>query len=236
MFSIFSPSKEKAARAFTKGFESGDFGPALKIYKKLIKKTPNDYESLHNVGYIFLTLENSKSAIDYFVQANKINESSLHWNNLGRAYQQAKEYISAKEAYGNAMRLDMNDPQPWYNKTVCLREMGEVEESVSELTKMIKNHPMHSGANNDLALHYEDMGSVDKAIHHLEKAIANTPDYVPCRLNLVRILCEQGKYPESTKHLECLSEQGVYVEVSANNGDVKIAINGAIFFEGSYDN
>ncbi len=222
--------------AFAKGFESGDFGPALKIYEKLIKKTPNDYESLHNVGYIFLTLEVSKSAIDYFVQANKIHESSLHWNNLGRAYQQAKEYISAKKAYSKAMQLDMSDPQPWYNKTVCLREMGEVEESVSELTKMIQKHPAHSGANNDLALHYEEMGSVDKAIHYLEKAVDNNPDYIPCRLNLIRILCEQGKYPESTNHLECLSEQGAHVEVLAKKGDVKISINGAIFFEGKYNN
>lgn len=233
--SIFGPSKEKADKAFNKAFKTGDFSTALKLYRKLADKDPNDYESLHNIGFIFLSVKQGAEAIDYFIKANNIHESPIHWNNLGRAYQQVKKYSEAQDAYTKAMQLDMNDPMPWYNLTVCLREMGNVEESITELEKLIQAHPSHAGSNNDLALHYEDQGHIDRAIAQLEKALNSNPDYTPSRLNLIRVLCEKGKYPDSTAHLEYLAKQGAKIEVSAKDGKVKIVINGSTFFEGTYE-
>lgn len=234
MFSIFGPSKEKANKALNKAFETGDFGPALKLYQKLIEKDPNDYESLHDIGYIFLSLKQGTQAIEYFIKANKIHESSIHWNNLGRSYQQIGKFSEAKNAYTKAMQLDVNDPKPWYNLTVCLREMGEKEESISELKKLLQTHPYHAGSNNDIALYYEDHGLIDKAIAQLERALSYDPEYIPSRLNMARILCEKGNYPDSTEHLEYLAQQGAHIEVGAKDGQVKIEINGSIFFEGQY--
>ena len=231
---IFGPSKEKADSAFNKAFKTGDFTTALKLYQKLVEKDLNDYESLHNIGYILLTVKKGEDAIEYFIKANNIHESPIHWNNLGRAYQQIKKYSEAKDAYTKAVQLDMNDPMPWYNLTVCLREMGNMEESISELEKLLQTHPSHAGSNNDLALHYEEKGYVDKAIVQLEKALTYDPNYTPSRLNIIRILCEKGKYPDSTTHLEYLAKQGAQIEVSAKDGNVKIVINGSVFFEGTY--
>lgn len=235
MFSIFSPSKEKANKAFNKALETGNFGPALKLYKKLVEKEPNDYESLHNIGYIFLCLDQGADAIEYFIKANKIHESPIHCNNLGRSYQQIEKYSEAKDAYIKVMQLDTNDPIPWYNSTVCLREMGKVEESISELKNLLKKYPSHAGSSNDIALHYEEQGFIDKAISQLEKALSNDPDYTPSRLNMVRILCEKGNYPDLTEHLEYLAQQGAHIVVKAKEGQSKIVINGSIFFEGPYE-
>jgi len=164
MISLFGPSKEKANKAFNRGFETGDFEPALKLYKQLVEKDPDDYESLHNTGYIFLCLDRGEEAVEYFLKANKIHESPVHWNNIGRSYQKIKKFPEACEAYSKAMQLDNKNPQPRYNLTVCLREMGDIEKSFSELKILLQNHPDHAGANNDLALHYEEQGVVDKSI------------------------------------------------------------------------
>ena len=76
---------------------------------------------------------------------------------------------------------------------------------------------------------------IDKAITQLEKTLSNNPDYTPSRLNMVRILCEKGNYPDSTEHLEYLAQQGSHIEVKAKEGQVTIVIDGSIFFEGPYE-
>ncbi len=232
--SLFGPTKEKAQKALAKAFQTGNFSAAITQFTKLIKKDPDDYESLHNLGYALLESNRTEEAIESFIKANELHEDALHWNNLGRAYQQLRQFNKAKEAYAKAMELDSKDPKPWYNLTVCLREMGKMDDSFAELNKLLEVFPDHTSSNNDLALHLEDRGKINNAVEVLEKALNTEPNNMPARMNLIRMLCNAGKYPDSTPHLEFLAEQGANVEISALEGNVKIVINGAVFYEGTY--
>jgi len=233
MFSLFKATREKAIKAMREGYRSGDFAAAVKLYQQLLADDPDDHQSCHDLGVIMLELRRSGEAIQYFERANRIHESGMCWNNLGRACQQAGDHRRAREAYERARSLDPDDPQPWYNLTVCLREMGDVDASFSELGRCAASHPGHPGTQNDLALPHERLGDRPAAYHALGVAVEAEPGYVPARLNLIRMLCDDGRFPEATEHLEQLAAMGAEVEVATQAGEVLIRINGDLFYRGA---
>ncbi|EIJ42844.1 tetratricopeptide repeat protein [Beggiatoa alba B18LD] len=235
MFSRFGPSKKSAQRALQKGLQNGDLQPALQIYTRLVEKNPNDCENLHDLGYVLLEMGRTEEAIGYFMQANRIKEHTLHWNQLGRAYQCLQNYSEALAAYKKAMQLDQKDPRPWYNTTLCLREMGQEERAIEELIKLLLTHPSHAGANNELAIHYQKQGKIDLALRLFRTALKTNPNYFPSHLNLIRLLCEIGQFSEARPHLEYIAKYGAYVNVVAQDGKLQIFVDGGLFFSGQYE-
>jgi tetratricopeptide (TPR) repeat protein len=231
MFSFFANPRRRADRAFRKGFETGKYTSAVRLYRRVVDKDPSDYEALHNLGFIFLEVGDGAQAIEYLKKANAVHECSLHWNNLGRAYQQTRQFPEALEAYRNAVRLDEENVDPRYNSTVCLREMGKEQESLRELEMFLLDHPDHAGANNDRAIHHETSGEREKAVSSLRRALQSNPDYLASRLNIIRILCMMGRFPESTRHLEYLAEAGAQVRVEEKDGKVLVWINNSLLVE-----
>lgn len=73
----------------------------------------------------------------------------------------------------------------------------------------------HAAAHGDFALHCEDRQDMDRAISHCERALTLDAGYAPARMNLIRMLCDAGRYRDSLPHLEAVAEQGAEVVVAA---------------------
>ncbi len=108
-----------------------------------------------------------------------------------------------------------------------------MEGSFNALLAFSERHPDHVASHGDLALHYEDREDLDRAVSHCERALSLDAGYVPARMNVIRMLCDAGRYPDSLPHLEAVSEQGAKVVVSAEDGHTEITINGRLFWQGT---
>ena len=234
MFGFGKVTREAAAQALADGLRTGDFRAAVKQYRKLAEQHPDDHKVHHDLGFALLEAGDTAGAVGSLRRANELQESPIQWNNLGRALLRQREFGEAKRAFQRARDLDGSDPQPWYNLTVALREEGDTEGSFRELGTLCAAHPRHAGSRNDLATHYLMRGQRDMAAEQLRSAIDANPDYAPARLNLIRLLCEAGRYPDSTEHLEHLAKLGANVVVSAKDGKVEIVLNGKMFYRGTY--
>ena len=53
-------------------------------------------------------------------------------------------------------------------------------------------------------------------------------------MNLIILLCTTERFPEARAHLEFLAQQGANVEVAANDGRMRIVIDGRLLYEGNY--
>jgi tetratricopeptide (TPR) repeat protein len=230
MFSLFGNTKEGAAEALSKG----DFATAIRRYRKALEKNANDHEMHHDLGVALLETGAAAEAIACFERANAIHDRATHWNSLGRAHLVAGDHAAAMAAFSKARSMDPGDPMPWYNMTVCMREQGKGEVVFDELKSMLARFPDHAGAHYDLGCHYEDRGEKDKALGEFERAVTINPHHVHRRLNLIRVLCELQRFPDALPHLEFLAAGGIKVEVAANDGRVRITINGKPFYEGVY--
>lgn len=230
MAGLFSgPTKESASRASS----SGNFKGAIKQYRRLIKDDATDHELFNDLGMALLGLGQPEEAAEAFSDANDLQENAIHTNNLGRAHLQVGAYAAARAAFERAAALDPEDPQPVYNLTVCLREQGDMEASFDALLAFTEKHPDHVASHGDLALHYEDRQDMDRAISHCERALALDAEYAPARMNLIRMLCDAGRYPDSLPHLEAMAEQGAEVVVASEDGHTQITIDGRLFWHGA---
>ncbi|GMR11986.1 MAG: hypothetical protein BMS9Abin29_0172 [Gemmatimonadota bacterium] len=231
MTGLFSkPTKESASWALI----SGDFEGAIKQYRRLIKGDAHDHELFNDLGVALLESGQPAEAVQAFSTANSLDETAIHTNNLGRAHLRMGAHAAAREAFERASALDPDDPQPGYNLTVCLREQGDMEASFNALLAFSERHRDHVAAHGDLALHYQDRQDMDVAVSHCERALALDAGYVPARLNLIRMLCDAGRYPDSLPHLEAMAEQGAEVVVAAKDGQAQISIDGRPFWQGTY--
>jgi hypothetical protein len=72
----------------------------------------------------------------------------------------------------------------------------------------------------------------EESVDYLERAVEARPMWVPPRINAINTLCDLGRYPEATTHLEELDEMGAEVIVDLGEDDVVITINGSTIYEG----
>ena len=114
--------------------------------------------------------------------------------------------------------------------TVSMREQGNKQDALEELKNFLTAFPDHGNGQIDLGCFHDENGRSDDAINCFSAAVAASPDNIPSRLNLIRELCDAGRNPESTSHLEDLANCGLNIAVDADDKHVKIALNGKPFY------
>ncbi len=233
MFGWFRPTKAKAAAALMKAFRTGKFDPAIRLYEKLLRDAPNDHELHNDLGVAFLESGNLAAALAQLHKATELYDCCIHRNNLGRALLRSKDFASAVIAFGKARELDPNDPQPWYNLTICLREEGREQESLAQLVEFVRRFPDHANGLNDLGLHCEEQGNKEEALQKFQQSVTLAPASIPARVNMIRMLCDLGRYPDATPHLETLAQLGMKVHVNATETQVVIHLNDMRVYEGT---
>ena len=231
MFSFLKPDREKLRAAFFAEVNEGRFSDAIKVARRIHKHFPEEYQVMHDLGSVYLAMQLPDDVIMCFESANHYHECSMHWNNLGRAYQQKQEFGTAMEAYDKAIEMDPADARPPYNRTVCFREMGDMDSAFDALKEVIEGHPEHLGAHSDLALHYAERGDVDAAIELLEKALEIDSDHSQSRQNLVTVLIDDGQLERAREVLEYVKRRGQRVEIETKGGEVCVRINGSIIYK-----
>lgn len=232
MFDIFKPTKDKAEARFREAMRTGNFGPAIGYYQKYVEAKPRDYEAQNDLGWMLLQAGHPEDALECFETAVELDENAVHYNNLGRALLALERYDEASEAFERAEALDPEDPEPAYNQTVCLRLQEKIDESMEALEAVLDEHEDFAPALNDYALCLQEKERHDESVDYLERAVEERPMWVPPRLNAIKTLCDLGRYPEATVHLEELDEMGADVVVDLGEDDVVITINGRPLYEG----
>jgi tetratricopeptide (TPR) repeat protein len=216
-----------------KAWRVGNWPVVIEASERLLKDTPNDHELLNNLGVALLEVGETTRAESSLRRANELHENAIHWNNLGRVLLAAKRYNEASAVFQRAIEFDPSDPKPRFNQTICLRSQGSVEEANAELQRFLEAFPDHAGGNNDMGNIFDERGDRENAVIYFARSIELEPHYLPARLNLIRVLCNLGRYPESTPHLEYLAKHGVNVLVNATDEVVEIILNGEPFYRGA---
>lgn len=224
--------KWRARSRFAQAWRAGDWRAAIAAGELLLNETPNDPEILNNLGAALLGAGDAVRAEASFRRANEIRESAIHCNNLGRALLACGRHTEAKAAFRRASELDPSDPQPRYNLTVCLRAEGSLKEAVAELQRFVADFPRYVAGQSDLGCYADERGDREQAVAFFTASLEIAPQYLPARLNLIRVLCDLGRYPEATPHLQALAGGGMQVRVNATGAAVEIDLDGQPFYRG----
>jgi tetratricopeptide (TPR) repeat protein len=92
--------------------------------------------------------------------------------NLGRLFQQAREFATAEAHYRVAAQQAPDDAIPWFNMGVLLDDVGRRQEAIQAYRKSLERDPDLADAHYNLGLLYEALGRRSEAMAHLRRARA----------------------------------------------------------------
>ena len=224
--------KRRLRTQFAQAWRAGDWRAAIAVGELLLKETPDDPEFLNNLGAALLEAGEVVQAEASFRRATTLRENAIPYNNLGRALMKCGRHSEANAAFHRASELEPSDPQPRYNRLICLRETAQSEKADAELRRFVSEFPRHPAGLNDLGCLADEHGNREQALTCFMASVEISPHYLPARLNLIRVLCDLGRFPEAVPHLQILAASGMQVRVDATDALVEIDLNGQPFYRG----
>jgi cytochrome c-type biogenesis protein CcmH/NrfG len=98
------------------------------------------------------------------------------WVALGNEYFDSEQREKAIDAYGNALRLEPNNPDVLTDQGVMYRELGAFDKAIANFEKASVNNPKHLPSLLDLGVLYaQDLKDQDKAIKTWNRLIRIAP-------------------------------------------------------------
>ena len=191
---------ERLANSITKGYPNHCFSlkilaainlkknntkEAIRLNQLVVKLSPDDAESLYNLGISYSRigeLNNSKLA---FKKAIKINPEFIEaFNNLGLILNQLGEINEAENIFRKAISINPNHIESLNNLGNVLKDLGKLEESENILQKAILINPNFAQAHNNLGNTLKDLGEIDQAKKSYLKATQINTKYAEAFWNL----------------------------------------------------
>ena len=197
-------------------YKKNNFKSAEKLYKEILKKNPNHFDSIVLVGTLsaqFGKLEIAKQLFQKAIQINP-NHPRVYYN-LGLVFKEIGEYQKAISYYEKAIKIKPEYFIAYSNLGIVFYELGEFQKAISCHKQAIQINPNFANGHFGLGNVLEELGEYQKAIGYYKKAIQIQPNYVEVYNNLALVFKGQGDYQKAIvcyeDAIKCKSENLVSI-------------------------
>ena len=217
MFTKDLTIKEIFAQA-AKDYKKNNFKSAEKLYKEILKKNPNHFDSIVLLGTLLAQSGKLEKAKQFFQKAIKINPNSSNVNyNLGLAFKELGEYKKAVSHYEKAIKIKPEYFIAHNNLGIIFYKLGEFQKAKSCYERAIQINPDFVNGHFGLGNALEELSENEKAKSCYERAIQINPDFVNGHFGLGNVLEELGEYQKAISCYEkAIQIQPNYVEAYNN--------------------
>ena len=197
MFTKDLTIKEIFAQA-AKDYKKNNFKSAEKLYKEILKKNPNHFDSIVLLGTLLAQSGKLEKAKQFFQKAIKINPNSSNVNyNLGLAFKELGEYKKAVSHYEKAIKIKPEYFIAHNNLGIIFYKLGEFQKAKSCYERAIQINPDFVNGHFGLGNVLEELGEYQKAIGCYKKAIQIQPNHVEAYNNLALVFKGLGEYQKA---------------------------------------
>ena len=181
----FSDIKENLDFAY-KFFKNKNFDKAEKLYKKILKKFPNNFDANYFMASIKAQKNNFYDAKDYMEAAISIkpNLPELN-NNLGMVYLNLNELEKSIDYFKKAISLNKGYVIAYTNLGMAYVSLKKVPEAKESYNKAIEIDPDNLLANFNLANLLKRLSDHKNSEIFYKKAIEINPNYLPAYNNIM---------------------------------------------------
>lgn len=154
---------------------SGHFEEAVKLFTKVIKRSPKNSEAYSLRGDTYLVLRMyDKAMSDYnkSVQLNPKNPSAYY--NRGVLYYMKLDYQMALKDFNKVIELSSDSAFSkyaegvYYNRGQVYGQLGEFRKAIEDFSRAIELNPKNANAYYNRAVMYRKVGDKKKALEALE--------------------------------------------------------------------
>lgn len=130
------PDAEKVHRNMGSALgAAGRYQEALGYFNRALELEPNFPEAVLDRGNLYIYLQNFDQALKDFqayLDTNPIIPSFKAYNGIGVVYYYKGEYQQAINYYSQAIAIDANDAQVYYNRSVCYSNLGNKPQALAD--------------------------------------------------------------------------------------------------------
>jgi len=113
-----------------------------------------------------------QSEEEFFKYNLRYTETSRLYNNLGRLYQEKKDFKKAESCYRRAKELNSQYIKARYNLATLLAKEGKYTLAEKEYREILERHPIYSDVYNNLGVIRMRQNRLDEAIEFFREAIS----------------------------------------------------------------
>lgn len=177
---------------------NNDMAAAQATFAKISAQHPGDIKARYNEAFILLATKGLSEKVEKASQAmvRDFPEQPEGYKLLGLVGLAKNNAAQAVENLERALRL-RPEPETRFFLAQAYERNGNLETAVSELRKVLENHPRHARARQMLASLNLRMNRTDEAIAELEKLLQYDPDNYESMLTLGDIFLSRKDYAKS---------------------------------------
>ena len=191
------------------------YDDAYKILDFIEEIDPENKEVYLQKATIYSKNNLSKEAIDILKRALLFTDEKIDiWNMIAMEFLLIEDFESAIPFFQKCLEFDDEDYQSLYNLIFCYENIGMVEESISELSKVLERKPYSKIAWHQLGKIYKKQGKYRESISAFDFAIISDDQFVSAYIEKARILEKIKKYTEALENYKLsiqLSEPNTYI-------------------------
>ena len=121
---------------------TGKYEKAMFDYNQCIRRNKNAYESINNLGLLYLEENETRLALAEFNRAIEINEHFYKsFLNRGIAYMRIGKNNAAMEDMDRAAELNPDEPLVYYNRGLLFERLNSLQDAIHEFSRAISLDP-----------------------------------------------------------------------------------------------
>ena len=183
---------DKAIQLALKEHKAGNLQQAELIYRKILKKQPNDIDALHLLGVLLHHQGHYDSAIKYIRKAIKLDGGFAEaYNNLGNVTRDKGLIDEAETYYQKALQINPNFAIAYNNLGNIYSEKKVPDKALLSFQRALQINPNFAEAYNNLGRVFSEKNKHDEAISCFQRALQINPNYAEAYNNLGTIYAEK---------------------------------------------
>ncbi len=207
--------------------QQGRLREAEKIYTRVLKAAPDQFDALNLLGTIKAQRGQAGEAYRLISVALKVNPRAADaWVNLGIVLHALKRDQEALESFDKALALKPGDADALYERGNVLLALGRAQDALAAFDEALALLPSHPQARLNRGLALAGLGRHEEAIADFEAASATPPVSPTAHYNRGISLFNLGRYAEAVAAYErALSLAPDHVKALNNRGFALQALN-----------
>ena len=218
--------------------KAGRLAEAEAIYRRVLARAPDHFDSLHLLGVIFHQRGHHAEAIrqiDLALQRNPrgdfaVNErggasverkryADAHYNR-GNAFYELRRFEEALASYDQALTVRSGYAEALSNRGNTLKELKRLEEALASYDRALAVQPDLTEALLNRGATLDELKRFDEALASYDRALAAEPDLAEALLNRGNTLYELQRFDDALASYDrALTLQPDLVEALSNRGN-----------------
>jgi protein O-GlcNAc transferase len=177
----------------------GNFVQAEHVYRKILKKQPNNAGAYYELGNVLQDKGQLKEAMLCYKKTITFDPKfSGSYNNLGNVLRKSGRFEEAIYYYQQAIALAPNCAGSYYNLAQAIHDNGNLEEAITYYQKALQIDPTIANAYYSLGKALKELGVLEEAVACYHKALKLNPNHVYAYNNILLLMNYTSRYDSQT--------------------------------------